>query len=430
MGIFKGKVFRNASWIIASKLMQAIFAFFIGILTARYLGPANYGIINYAASIATFAFPIAQLGFSNTLVQELTRNPQAEGKILGTSIFLSFFSALFCMGGVVSFSAVANWGDTETIAIVAIYSITLLFQVLDLVQYWFQAKLLSKYSSVAMLVAYAIVSGYKLYLLVTQKSIYWFAASQAIDYFLIALFLFLLYRKLGGQPFSFDWSLAKRLFGTSKYYIVTGLMTAIFSQTDKIMLKSMAGETATGYYSAAVAIASIPTFVYAAIIDSYRPVVFAAQNDEKRFELNLRRLYSIVIWLSLLQSVFMTIFSDLFVGILYGEAYAPTSTILRIVVWFVTFSYLGSIRNIWVLAKNKQKYLWIINASGALLNVALNWAMIPFLGAVGASIASVLTQMFANFILGFILRPIRENNKLLLKSLNPKTIYELFRTDK
>ena len=158
--------------------------------------------------------------------------------------------------------------------------------------------------------------------------------------------------------------------------------------------------------------------------------MFAAQNDEKRFELNLRRLYSIVIWLSLLQSVFMTIFSDLFVGILYGEAYAPTSTILRIVVWFVTFSYLGSIRNIWVLAKNKQKYLWIINASGALLNVALNWAMIPFLGAVGASIASVLTQMFANFILGFILRPIRENNKLLLKSLNPKTIYELFRTDK
>lgn len=427
MSLLRGKIFKNASWIIISKLLQSIFAFLISILTARYLGPSNYGLINYAASIVTFVFPISQLGFNNTLVQELTHDPKNEGKILGTSIFMSIISAIFCMVGVVSFAAVANWGDMETILIVGIYSLNLLFQVLDLIQYWFQSKLLSKHSSIASLIAYVIVSCYKLFLLITQKSVYWFAASHAIDYCLIAIFLMVLYRKLGGQVLSLDFALGRRMFAKSKHYIVTGLMVAIFSQTDKIMLKSMVGETSTGYYSAAVAIASVSSFVYVAIIDSFRPVIFSSQDNDEQFKLNLKRLYCIVTWLSLLQSAVMTLFSDLFVNILYGAEYTASSAILRIVAWFITFSYLGSIRNIWILANNKQKYLWIINASGACLNVVLNWIMIPHFGAIGASIASVLTQIFANFILGFIIHPIRENNFLMLQSLNPKHIYNMIK---
>lgn len=428
MNLLKDKIFKNASWIIVSKLLQSIFGFLIGILTARYLGPSNYGIINYAASLVTFVFPISQLGFNNTLVQELTCDSKNEGKILGTSIFMSVISAIFCMVGVVSFAAVANFGDAETVIIVAIYSLNLMLQVLDLIQYWFQSNLLSKYSSIVSLIAYVIVSFYKLFLLVTRKNIYWFAASHTIDYFLIAVLLIVLYRRLGGQALSVDFSLGKRMFAKSKHYIVTGLMVAIFSQTDKIMLKTMVGEASTGYYAAATAIASVSSFVYVAIIDSFRPVIFSSENDE-HFNLNLKRLYCIVFWLSLLQGVVMTMFSGLFVTVLYGTEFAPSSAILRMVVWLIPFSYFGSVRNIWILAKNKQKYLWIINASGAFFNVLLNWIMIPYIGAIGAALASVVTQIFTNFILGFIMTPIRENNFLLMQSLNPKYIYNLIKKD-
>ena len=425
MDLFKGKIIRNASWIIVSKLLQAVFAFIIGILTARYLGPSNYGLINYAASLVTFVVPISQLGYNNTLVQELTNNPKNEGKILGSSILFSLVSSVFCMVGVISFAAVANFNDRETVLIVAIYSMNLLFQTLDLIQYWFQAKLMSKYSSVATLIAYAVVSCYKLVLLVTRKSVYWFAASHAIDYFLIAFILVILYRRLGGQKLSVDISLGKSMFAKSKYYIVTGLMVAIFSQTDKIMLQNMLGEDATGYYSAAVAIASVSSFVYVAIIDSFRPVIFSDQGNEARFELNLKRLYAIVIYLSLAQSAVMTLFADLFVNVLYGAEYVSSVEALRIIVWYITFSYLGSIRNIWILAKNKQKYLWSINASGAALNVILNYILIPSFGVSGAAIASLFTQMFTNFLIGFVIPPIRKNNTLMIESLNPKYICSL-----
>ena len=87
--------------------------------------------------------------------------------------------------------------------------------------------------------------------------------------------------------------------------------------------------------------------------------------------------------------------------------------------WYV-FSAMGLVRNVWILAEGKQKYLWAINLSGALINVVLNAILIPFMGANGAALASLATHFFSNFILGFILKPMRKNNELMLRGLNPK----------
>ena len=101
----------------------------------------------------------------------------------------------------------------------------------------------------------------------------------------------------------------------------------------------------------------------------------------------------------------MTIFSSLIIHILYGSAYSGAINALRIICWYTTFSYLGSIRNIWILCMNLQKYLFVINLSSVLLNVILNLLLIPVIGIEGAAIASFATQFFSNFIIGFILTP-------------------------
>ena len=208
-------------------------------------------------------------------------------------------------------------------------------------------------------------------------------------------------------------------------------MIAIFAQTDKIMIKLMISDTATGYYSAAVSVASMTSFVYLAIIDSFRPVIFKNHEESKeKFELKIKRLYSIIIYISLAQSLVMTIFSRLIINILYGSAYLGAINALRIICWYTTFSYLGSVRNIWILCKNLQKYLFVINLSGALLNIVLNLLLIPLIGIEGAAIASFATQFFSNFIIGFILVPMRENNKLIVSSLNPKYLISIFESHK
>ena len=427
MHLLKNKVARNASWIIGGKIVQAFLGLIVSMLTARYLGPSNYGLINYASSIVGFVIPLVFLGLNNTLVQELTINPEKEGEIIGTSILLSLVSAVLCILGIFIFVSIANAGEKDTIIVCMLYSILLIFQVLDLIQYWFQSKLLSKYSSMVTLVAYILISVYKIVLLMTQRSVYWFAIASTLDYLLISLGLLFIYHRLGGNNLSFSIQTGKALFKKSKHYIVTGLMVAIFAQTDKIMLKLMLGEDATGYYSAAVACASMTSFVYTAIIDSFRPVIFKSHEvSNDKFELNLKRLYAIIIYLSLAQSIVMTVFAKLIIGILYGQAYAPAINALRIVTWYITFAYMGSVRNIWILSKNLQNYLWIINMSGAVLNVVINYALIPVFGVNGAAIASFVTQFFTNFLMGYIIPPIRENNKLIIEAFRIKYLRSLF----
>jgi len=420
------KVVKNATWIITCKVIEAVLHLVITMLTARYLGPSNYGVISYAASIVAFAVPVMQLGVRNILINELVNAPDKKGLTLGTALCMNFVSSLLCIVGVTAFALIANHNETEAIIVCFLYSISLIFQAIQILQYWFQERLLSKYVSLSMLVAYLIVSVYQIILLILDKNIYWFAIAEAIKHAFIAFLLIIIYRKCGGEKLSVSIDVCKRLLSRSKHYILSNLMITIFAQTDKIMLKQMVGDTVTGYYSAAVNCANMSNFVFLAIVDSARPSIFQSKLvSKKSFEQKISLLYTVIIAVSLLQCVGFTVFAKLIVQILYGAEYMPAVVLLQIVVWYTTFAHLGLVRDIWILSEEKQNYLWKINIFGALTNVVLNWLLIPKFGGVGAAVASLITQFIANIGMCFVLKPLRYNNVLMIRGLDPKNLYDL-----
>ena len=422
------KVARNASWIIGCKLVQSILGFVLNMLTARFLGKSSFGDISYAMAVVSFVVPLMRLGFGNIMVQEIVQNPEREGKAMGTGVFLNLVSAFACIAGVTAFAFVANPGETETVIICALYGIKLIFEATDLMSYWYQAKLMAKYSSVISLIVHFVVLGYKIYLLVSLKSVYWFAVSSALEYCLCSVGMYIIYHFKKTQKLSISLKLGKELIDKGKHYILSSMMVMIFAETDKIMLKGLIDSSATALYSTATILAGATGFFFAAIIDSFRPWIFEVQKtNEELFKERLRMLYSFIIYISLLQSIVMTLFAKPIVLLTYGEQYYDSIGALQIVVWYTTFSYLGSVRNIWILANNKQKYLWVINLFGAGANVILNVTLIPFLGIYGAAIASLVTQIFTNVIVGYILKPIRPNNAIMVSSLNPNCCIEAFR---
>jgi len=424
--MIKNKVVSNASWIVICRVVQALLSLVLTMFTARYLGPSDYGVINYAASLMAFVAPLVNLGLNNIMVQKLIANPNDEGKIIGTSIGIGVCSSLIGMIGMTSFAALMNPGERQTVIVCALYSISLLFQNLELIIYWYQAKLWAKYSAIVGLIAYLVISAYRVFLLITEKNVYWFSVSQSIDYAVIAFILLLLYKKKGGQHLSFSKFYVKDLLSTGKYYILSNLMMTVFAQTDKLMIKPMLGADATGLYAAAVTCASMTSFVFSAILDSARPIIFESKKvGREKFERNMVRLYSAIIYLSLLQCIVIALLSGFMIRIIYGNAYELAIDALRIIVWYTTFSYLGAVRNIWLLAEDKQKYLWSINLSGAIANVFLNALMIPLWGINGAAIASLITQIFTNVIVGFVMKPIRYCNTLMLKALNPRYLVDM-----
>lgn len=421
-------MFQNTKWIILCKVIQSLLQMILGMITARYLGPSDYGLISYAASLTAFAVPFMRLGLDETLVREYVTDPDREGEIAGTAMVMNLVSAFACMMCVMLFSAAANRTEPVTIAVCVLYSVCLIFQALEMMQYWFHARLLSKYSSLAMLLSYALVAVYKIVILVTRRSIYWFAVIHSVEYGITALILVTAYVKLKGRRLSCSLRTAGMLFSRSKYYILASLMVTVFQNTDHIMLKMMIGDVANGYYTSAITCTATVGFVYAAIIDSWRPVILDSfQSEKERFDKNIICLYSVVIYLALIQSVFFAVLAKYIILFLYGAEYSPAVPVLQILVWMQAFSYMGTVRNIWILAMEKHRFLWIINLCGVIFNIAANAAVIPVWGACGAAAASVATQIVTNFILGFLIRPIRENNRLLIRAVNPVHLLDAVR---
>ena len=420
------KVTTNAKWIIVCKVAQSLLQLFIGMLTARYLGPANYGLISYAKSIVAFVGPFTQLGLNATLVREFIDMPDKEGEALGTSLVLSICSSFVCIVSVWAFTSVMNHGEPQTILVCVLYSLSLVFQAIELAQYWFHSKLQSKYPSIMMLAAYIVVSAYKIFLLIAKKNIYWFAVVYSIEFGIIGIALLVIYRLQSNQPLRVSTEMAKQLLARSYPYIFSTLMVTLFQNTDHIMLKMISGDAENGFYSAAITCASVVAFVYAAIIDSMRPVILANKKlENNEYGKSISTLYCIITYMALVQGVVFTILAKPIVQILYGIDYSKTATVLQILVWYVAFSQMGRIRNIWILSEGKQKILWKINLAGALLNIIINAALIPVWGAFGAAFASFMTQVFTNFVLGFIVKSLRENNRLLLDGINPKFMFSL-----
>ena len=416
--ISKNKVVKNAGWIIGGRLVNKLLAFLVGILTARYLGPSNYGLINYAAAYISFFASICTLGINSIIVKNFVDHPDEEGKTIGTTLLLRAVSSLLSALMIVGIVGIVDRDEPLTVVVVALCSVGLIFQIFDTLNYWFQARLQSKYSALASLASYAAVSVYKIVLLVLGKSVEWFALASALDYTVLAVVLAAAYFKNGGQRFTASWAKAKELLSSSTSFIISGLMVSIYACTDKLMLKQMLGEASVGYYSLASAISVSWAFVLSAIIDSLYPEIVQSFNTNRiYYERKNRQLYAIVFYTSLFMSAAICLLARPFIEILYGASYLPAVQPLRIVVWYTAFSYLGVARNAWMVCENRQKYLKYLYMGAATINVVLNLLFIPPWGASGAAAASLLTQIATTVLLPAVIRPLRANTKLMLDAV-------------
>ena len=228
--MLKNKTLANVGWIVIGRIIQAILSLVIGVFTTRALGPANYGLINYAGSLVSFCVPLMQLGFDAILVQTFIEEPDYEGETLGTAFMCNVCSGFLCIVGLLVFCLFVHADEPTTILVCLLYSIRLVFQASESVQYWFQAKLMSKYYTIAMLAAYGVVSIYKVYLLFTHKSVHWFALSYALDHCLITVILYIVYHRLGTQSLRFSWKRVLQLLSRSRHYIVSALVIVLYQQ--------------------------------------------------------------------------------------------------------------------------------------------------------------------------------------------------------
>ena len=416
--LFRNKEVKNAGWLIGGKILQMAISLVVGVITARYLGPSNYGLIGYGTAYVSFFAAFCSLGLNSVIIKDFIDNPHEQGEAIGSAIVMRIISSLLSSIMIVSFVAVVDKGETVTIAVVALCSVGTIFHVFETFNFWFQAQYKSKITSIATFLAYVITALYKIILLILGKDVRWFAFSTSVDYIVVAVFLFLAYKMHGGERIRFSLKKSKSLLKVSYNYILSAVMISVYGQTDKLLLKHMLDESAVGYFTIATTICTMWVFVLQAIVDSMYPTILRLKSENyEQYERKNRQLYAIVFYVSCFVSVAFLIFGDFGVKLLYGEAYLPASSVLKVVSWYTAFSYLGVARNAWIVSEGKQKYLKYIYGAAAILNVVMNLLLIPRMGTIGAATATLITQILTSIILPIMFKELRPNTRLMLEAI-------------
>lgn len=415
----KNRVAKNAGWLIGGKILQMLISFFVGVLTTRFLGPSNYGLINYGTTYINFFLPLCTLGLNSIMVREIINHPKREGTVIGTALMMRLMTSTLAVILINLIVSVVDAGESLTRLVVFLTSFSVIFNSFEILNYWFQSRLESKISAIANLIAFIVFSLYRIILIVTGKGVEYFAFATSIDYIVIAIILFYAFRRSTDQKLTFNLNVGKDMLSRSYHFILPSIMVAVYGQTDKFMLKHMIDSSEIGYYSTAQTICTLWCFVLTAIIDSMYPSIMEANKDanESQFKhLNIL-LYRIVFYVSMGVSAVICVFAPLIVSILYGSQYSPTVMPLRIITWYTAFSYLGVAREAWIVGKNRQKYLKYIYISAAVSNVILNLLLIPRWGSAGAAIASLIAEIMTSVVIPFLIPGMRENAVLMLNAI-------------
>lgn len=419
---YLGRVLKNTSWLFADRILRLGVGLVVGIWIARYLGPQQYGLLSYAVAFVALFSTLATLGLDSVVVRDLVRDPQDEPELLGTTFALKLAGGALVMAVTLPAILLLRPGEPLVACLVALSAAGTVFQAFDTIDFWFQAKILSKFTVYAKTGAFLVATAAKVWLILAKAPLVAFAAIGLAEIALGSLGLVVTY-KLAGQAirrWRVSWPRAKAVLSESWPLMLSGFAIVIYMKIDQLMLGSMLGDEAVGVYSAATRISEAWYFVPTAIVSSVFPaLVSIRQTDERLYYHRLQRLFDWIARLAMVIALPMTFLAIPLVQALFGERYAAAGPMLAVHIWSAVFVFLGVAQGPWNLAEGYTRLTFHRTLIGAIVNILLNLVLIPAYAGMGASIATVVAYASAGVFANAWDERTRRIFRMQLKALVP-----------
>ncbi|MDP1256699.1 flippase [Klebsiella quasipneumoniae] len=420
----RNEAFYNSLWLLSERVITILFTFTVGIFLARYLGPNDFGVYNYLISIITLLSPLTALGLNAVVVRDLVDAQREDNDdtnvILGTSCVLRFFGGLFACASLLFVDIYFNISQNNTLWLVLLASANI-FSCFQVVDFWLQSKVNSKYSAILRLSIFITSS------LVKLISIIFFSCGlktiliiQTFEVLASGVLYVPLYKYLKGKIFnwSYNKNKAKTLMSKSWWLILSGVAEVLYLKIDQIMLGMINGYSTVATYAVAARLSEAWYFFPTIITASFFPLLILAKKEsEEKYKHTLLDLSRKLFFCALIISIFITIIAHTAINILYGEAYAESATILIIHIWASLFVFMRAVLSKWLVIENMLPFSLVTHISGAIVNIILNLILIPKMGGIGSAIATVISYSISSYFSLFIFKRTRVMGWIMTKAI-------------
>jgi O-antigen/teichoic acid export membrane protein len=415
------KYFKNTSLLLGEKVLRMSVGLFVGIWVARYLGPVQFGLFSYAQSFVALFAVFSTLGLDGIVVRELVKDENQRDKLLGTAFVLKLIGAVLVLLSLIV-TVFFQSNEYETNLLIFIIASAVVFQSFNIIDFYFQSKVLSKFVVYSNLFCLIFSSLIKVALILYQAPLVAFAYVVLFDSFILAIGLVYFYLKnnLLLKSWRFDLHLASCLLKDSWPLIISSIVVTIYMKIDIIMLKAFLGEYQVGLYSASSRISELWYVIPVLVTSSLFPAILnAKKTDRDLYENRVGNLYKALIWMAISLSVIVSFIAPYLMHLLYGASYKGADDILIIQIWSSVFISLLMVSNKWLLAENKTKFIFVRGTAGAFINVGLNYKYIPIYGVQAAAYTSLITLVFTSLIIDLFTPSTRRHLFIKLQGFVP-----------
>ncbi|MBF8278259.1 MAG: flippase [Candidatus Brocadiaceae bacterium] len=394
-------ILANTGWLFADRILRMVVGLFVGVWIARYLGPEQFGVYNYALVFVGMFSALSNLGLDGIIVRNVVRDPARMDTILGTAFFLKLAGGIITL--IVSIGAIMALRPGDSVAgwLVGITAVGSLFQAFDTIDFWFQSQVKSKYTVYVRNGAFLTITLVKILLVLTRSPLIAFAYAGLAEIVVGAVGLVFTYQLHGYSLNKWRMSLpyAKELLADSWPLICSCLAVGFFMKIDQVMLREMAGSESAGIYAAATRISEIWYFIPIIIVSSVSPAIVAAKKaGELLYYRRLRKLFHFTAALAFAIAIPTTVLSKYLVLLLFGKSYAAAGPILAIHIWATLFYFLGIVQGPWNVTEGLMNLSLKRTLITAAVNIILNFILIPAYSGIGAAISTVVAYFCGAFL--------------------------------
>ena len=387
------KIINNIGWLLLDKIIQIGVGLFVGVWVARYLGPEKFGLFNFATVFISLFSAIAGLGLRSVVIRDIVRDPYAKGEILGSAAILQFIGSLVIYALSLLVISWMRPDNLLVLTLVAILGLTILLTASEVALYWFESQVQSKYVIWVKNSCLLIFASIKALLIIKGASIKLFAWVFTAEMLLasIAMLIVLQIRGLKIKEFNFNAVRAKRLMKDSWPLLLSGLAVTLAMRIDQIMIGEILSSTILGFYSVAVRMAELFVFFGMIISSSFFPRLIDL--DDEAFEKEYVKLIRIPFYFLVVLALIVSVTSKFSVDFVFGVEYGNSAPLLSILIFSIPITYVSMMSSQYLLRKGENKEILFRQFSGLIVNIVLNLILISRFGALGAAVATIITDL-------------------------------------
>ncbi len=394
-------VARNTAFLLIAQVLVKLLAFVAVVVLANQLDVETFGLFNFVLAFASLFVPLADLGIDTFLVRELAAHPERHAMLAGSAIRLKLLSGFFTLGLILAgYALVPKEGVS-----VGLMSLAALLVVLrsapGTISAFFRARQLMGPDSLIQVGAKIFEFLAITIALLSHASLWglfgWLFVGSLVQ---LCVALWMAHRNGYLTGMTVDRDTVRLLVRGGVPFAATGISAMVYFHVDAVLLAYLVGEAETGLYRAATNIMFAASGFSAAVVLALFPMV-AEQHERNRDE--TVRLAANAVTYSLLLALPMAVGGATLAGplikSLYRSTYAGAEPVLMVLLWWLPISFVTNIFGYVLGAIGRQSTVLRVTVANAIFNIVLNLVLIPVVGALGAAITTVATEVLGFFLL-------------------------------